>query len=220
MRATRLAALLRRSVTASLGTNHAFSRSCSSKVTELSAEEQQERIRLIKQRAVDAATPRKMSDDTLGRILSSVLSVAATAGLCGFGYLYWKKSCHTAAMKKFLEEKEAQEGVVKRPSGLMYRVLKKGNGTQRPTRKSSCLCRYRGTLTDGTEFDSSDTPRVFVPRQLEIQGWMEALLLMVEGDIWELYIPPELAYGNDTTESIPGGSVIVFSLELVRITTR
>jgi len=83
-----------------------------------------------------------------------------------------------------------------------------------------CVCHYAGTLIDGTEFDSSykrGRPLTFAPKQV-IKGWTEALQLMDEGAKWELYIPSELGYGDRGAGSaIPGGAVLVFTLELLEI---
>jgi FKBP-type peptidyl-prolyl cis-trans isomerase FklB len=97
----------------------------------------------------------------------------------------------------FLAKKATEEGVVKLPSGLMYKELVAGVG-KTPTADSPCACHYAGTLIDGTEFDSSykrGAPTTFAPNQV-IKGWTEAMQLMKEGGKWELYIPSELAYGD------------------------
>merc|ERR1719373_1023867 len=121
---------------------------------------------------------------------------------------------------KFLEENKSKEGVVELPSGLQYKVLRAGDGDSHPTKDSPCECHYAGTLIDGTEFDSSiarGTPATFAPNQV-IKGWTEAMQLMVEGDKWELYIPSELAYGErGSPPKIPGGSVLVFIIEIIKI---
>ena len=96
-----------------------------------------------------------------------------------------------AAGVKFLGENGKKEGVVTLHSGLQYKVIKTGSGQSHPTVDSSCSCHYHGTLIDGTVFDSSydrGSPTSFAPNQV-IKGWTEAMQLMVEGDIWELYIP-------------------------------
>merc|ERR1719437_152630 len=122
--------------------------------------------------------------------------------------------------KKFLEEKAAEEGVISLPSGLLYKVLNKGEGKHHPTKDSPCDCHYAGALIDGTEFDSSykrGQPTTFAPKQV-IKGWTEAMQLMVEGDKWEMYIPSELAYGDrGAGAKIPGGSALVFQMELMKI---
>lgn len=120
----------------------------------------------------------------------------------------------------FLKEKEAEEGVVKLPSGLLYKVLRKGDGKHHPTKDSPCECHYKGTLIDGSEFDSSyrrSSPTTFKPNQV-IKGWTEALQLMVEGDHWEIYLPSDLAYGKrGAGAKIPPDAALVFTLELLKI---
>merc|ERR1719436_569946 len=122
--------------------------------------------------------------------------------------------------KEFLEAKAKEEGVVTLPSGLLYKVLKKGEGKYHPTADSPCDCHYAGTLIDGTEFDSSykrGKPTTFAPNQV-IKGWTEAMQLMVEGDKWELYIPSDLAYGDrGAGGKIPGGAALVFQMEIIKI---
>merc|ERR1719231_538844 len=121
---------------------------------------------------------------------------------------------------KYLEENAKKEGVVTLPSGLQYKVLRKGDGTHHPTVDSPCETHYEGTLIDGTVFDSSykrGSPTTFAPNQL-IKGWTEAMQLMVEGDKWEMYIPSELGYGDSGSGAkIPGGSVLVFTTEIIKI---
>merc|ERR1712100_286251 len=121
---------------------------------------------------------------------------------------------------KYLEENKKKDGVVTLPSGLQYKVLRKGDGTDHPTADSSCECHYEGTLIDGTEFDSSykrGSPTSFAPNQV-IKGWTEAMQLMVEGDKFELYIPSELAYGESgSPPKIPGGSALIFRMEIIKI---
>eukprot|EP00929_Paragymnodinium_shiwhaense_P120920 TRINITY_DN929_c0_g2_i1.p1 TRINITY_DN929_c0_g2~~TRINITY_DN929_c0_g2_i1.p1 ORF type:complete len:159 (+),score=60.90 TRINITY_DN929_c0_g2_i1:74-550(+) len=121
---------------------------------------------------------------------------------------------------KFLEEKEKEEGVSKLPSGLLYKVLKKGDGKEHPTADSPCDCHYAGTLIDGKEFDSSykrGKPTTFAPNQV-IKGWTEAMQKMVEGDKWEMYIPSDLAYGDRGAGGvIPGKAALVFQMELIKI---
>merc|ERR1719240_836238 len=121
---------------------------------------------------------------------------------------------------KFLAEKEKEEGVKKLPSGLLYKVLKKGEGKEHPLKDTPCDCHYQGTLIDGKEFDSSykrGQPTTFAPNQV-IKGWTEAMQLMVEGDKWEMYIPSDLGYGDrGSPPKIPGGSVLVFTMEILKI---
>merc|ERR1712196_733249 len=124
------------------------------------------------------------------------------------------------AGKKFLEENKAKEGVITLPSGLQYKVLRKGSGAHHPTKDSPCECHYEGALIDGTEFDSSykrGSPTTFAPNQV-IKGWTEAMQLMVEGDKWEMYIPSDLGYGDGGSGAkIKGGDVLIFRMEIVKI---
>jgi len=121
---------------------------------------------------------------------------------------------------KYLEEKSKEADVVTLPSGLRYKVLTKGKGGFHPNADSPCLCHYSGTLINGTEFDSSyskGNPLTFAPNQV-IKGWMEAMMVMVEGDKWELYIPSELAYGErGYPGQIPGDAALVFTIEMIEI---
>jgi FKBP-type peptidyl-prolyl cis-trans isomerase FklB len=124
----------------------------------------------------------------------------------------------------WLAENGGKEGVVTLPSGLQYRVLRRGHGDSHPTSDSSCSCHYEGRMAkdypSGKVFDSSyarGEPTSFAPNQV-IAGWTEAMQLMVEGDLWEMYIPSELAYGESgSPPSIAGGSALVFKMEIVAI---
>ena len=121
---------------------------------------------------------------------------------------------------QYLKENSQKDGVVTLDSGLQYRVLQKGSGIYHPSVSSPCLCHYQGTLITGETFDSSydrGSPTTFAPNQV-IKGWTEAMQLMVEGDKWELTIPSELAYGDTgSPPKIPGGSVLVFVMEILEI---
>eukprot|EP00956_Cyclotella_meneghiniana_P042310 scaffold248416_cov111-Cyclotella_meneghiniana.AAC.1 len=121
----------------------------------------------------------------------------------------------------FLEAKGKEEGVVTLPSGLLYKELTPGKPDGKtPTINSPCDCHYKGTLIDGTEFDSSykrGEPLSFAPNQV-IRGWTEAMQLMKEGSKWELYIPSELAYGEQGAGGvIPGGAALIFEMELLKV---
>lgn len=119
----------------------------------------------------------------------------------------------------FLADNAKQEGVVTLDSGLQYKVLASGEG-KTPTAESKVEVHYRGTLIDGTEFDSSykrGEPASF-PVNGVIPGWTEALQLMKEGDKWQLAIPPTLAYGErGAPPVIPGNSALLFEVELLKI---
>jgi FKBP-type peptidyl-prolyl cis-trans isomerase FklB len=122
-----------------------------------------------------------------------------------------------AAGRKFLEENRQKPGVVTLPSGLQYRVVKEGKGAK-PGPRSLVKTHYRGTLIDGTVFDSSydrGEPVSFGVNQV-IRGWTEALQLMSPGSIWELYLPYEIAYGEDgAPPDIGPCETLIFQVELI-----
>ena len=124
-----------------------------------------------------------------------------------------------AAGIKFLEENKTKEGVVTTESGLQYKVIKAGKG-EIPSKTSTVKVNYKGTLIDGTEFDSSykrNAPASFRADQV-IAGWTEALTMMPVGSKWELYIPQELAYGaRETGAQIKPFSTLIFEVELLEI---
>ena len=118
----------------------------------------------------------------------------------------------------FLASIAATEGVVKTESGLCYKVITEGKGAV-PTLTDKVKVHYRGTLIDGTEFDSSysrNEPTTFGANQV-IAGWTEALTMMPVGSKWMLYIPQELAYGSRDLGTIKPFSTLVFEVELLEI---
>jgi FKBP-type peptidyl-prolyl cis-trans isomerase len=120
----------------------------------------------------------------------------------------------------FLAANKTKEGVVTLPSGLQYKILTPGTGPK-PTASDSVVCNYKGTLINGTEFDSSykrGEPATF-PVTGVIKGWTEALQLMPVGSKWQLFIPPDLAYGPRGTPGGPIGpnATLIFEVELVSI---
>ena len=121
-------------------------------------------------------------------------------------------------MATFLDENKKKPGVITLPSGLQYKVLKEGAG-QSPMPKSRVKTHYKGTLMDGTVFDSSydrGEPIVFGVKQV-IRGWQEALVLMKPGAKWMLYIPPYLGYGERDSGPIPANSLLIFEIELISV---
>ena len=124
-----------------------------------------------------------------------------------------------AAATAFLAENAAREGVVVTDSGLQYEILEAGEGA-RPGPEDSVEVHYRGTLIDGTEFDSSynrDETVTFGVGQV-IPGWTEALQLMPVGSKWKLAIPPELGYGTGGAGQMIGpNSALIFEVELIAI---
>jgi FKBP-type peptidyl-prolyl cis-trans isomerase FklB len=119
----------------------------------------------------------------------------------------------------FLASNKSKDGVVVLPSGLQYKILKAGDGPK-PTAADTVVCNYKGTLIDGKEFDSSykrGQPATF-PVGGVIKGWTEALQLMPVGSKWQLFIPPDLGYGDrQAGADITPGSTLVFEVELMSI---
>jgi FKBP-type peptidyl-prolyl cis-trans isomerase FklB len=120
---------------------------------------------------------------------------------------------------EFLAANKGKDGVVTLPSGLQYKILTQGTGPK-PTASDSVVCNYRGTLLNGTEFDSSykrGEPATF-PVSGVIKGWTEALQLMPVGSKWQLFIPSDLAYGERSpAPEIAPDSTLVFEVELLSI---
>lgn len=120
--------------------------------------------------------------------------------------------------EKFLSENKTKEGVKTTASGLQYKVGKEGTGAQ-PKFGDNVTVNYRGTLTDGTEFDSSykrGEPATF-PVSGVIKGWTEALQLMKVGSKYQLFIPPNLAYGDQGRPGIPPNAALIFEVELLDV---
>lgn len=123
------------------------------------------------------------------------------------------------AGKKYLELNKAKDGVQVTESGLQYTIETSGEG-QTPTASSTVEVHYEGTLTDGTVFDSSYKrgQTTSFPVNGVIPGWTEALQLMKEGDVWNLTIPSELAYGErGAGAQIGPHSVLNFKVELIKV---
>jgi FKBP-type peptidyl-prolyl cis-trans isomerase FklB len=126
---------------------------------------------------------------------------------------------HRAEGEAFLAANGKKEWVVTLPSGLQYKVLAAGKGKS-PNPTDNVTVHYRGTLVDGTEFDSSykrNTPATFKADRV-IAGWKEALPMMKEGAKWQLFVPSKLAYGEQGSGSkIPPDSTLVFEIELISV---
>jgi FKBP-type peptidyl-prolyl cis-trans isomerase len=122
----------------------------------------------------------------------------------------------------FLAANKVKQGVVALPSGLQYKIVAEGTGPK-PTASDTVVCNYRGTLIDGTEFDSSykrGQPASFAVNQV-IRGWTEALQMMPVGSKWQLFIPPNLAYGPRGAGGVIGpNATLIFEVELLSIKGR
>lgn len=120
--------------------------------------------------------------------------------------------------REYLALKAAEPGI-ENIGGVLVKRLANGSGERTATLSSVVVCRYSGSLIDGTCFDSNENdtmPYPFRVREL-IEGWQIALTRMRAGDKWELTIPAELAYGSARIEGIPAHSTLIFTLELLQI---
>jgi FKBP-type peptidyl-prolyl cis-trans isomerase FklB len=123
-----------------------------------------------------------------------------------------------AAAKAFLAQNGKKPGIVTTASGLEYHIVSEGSGAP-PKSTDEVTVNYKGSLLDGTEFDSSykrGQPATF-PVNGVITGWQEALVLMKPGSKWELFIPPNLAYDVNSPPAIPPGSMLKFEVELIKV---
>ncbi len=124
------------------------------------------------------------------------------------------------AAQEFLERNGKEKNVKTTASGLQYKVLVPGDAkAPAVTPTDEVSVNYRGKLLDGTEFDSSysrGTPATFRINGV-IKGWQEALVMMKPGAKWRLFVPPELAYGVKARRNIPGGSLLIFDVELTGV---
>lgn len=129
-----------------------------------------------------------------------------------------KSKPNVEAGEKFLAQNKKNAAVKTTASGLQYEVLKQGTGV-RPAATDTVVVNYKGTLIDGTEFDNSykrGEPISF-PLNGVIRGWTEGLQLMPAGSLYKFYIPHQLGYGLNDQGPIPGGSVLVFEVELLQV---
>jgi FKBP-type peptidyl-prolyl cis-trans isomerase FklB len=124
-----------------------------------------------------------------------------------------------AAGEAFLKANKEKQGVIELPSGLQYKIIQQGKG-KTPTADDTVVVNYRGTLINGTEFDSSykrDQPVTFKVSEV-IKGWQEILKLMPVGSKWQAVIPPELAYGERGAGRFIGpDETLIFDIELLEI---
>ncbi|MCG6265489.1 FKBP-type peptidyl-prolyl cis-trans isomerase [Vibrio vulnificus] len=163
---------------------------------------------------VFTATPELNEEETRAALEALDMRVAETMQ---------KKAAEKAEVAKkagdeYRAEFEKQEGVVKTNTGLLYQVITPAEG-EKPKDTDTVQVHYKGTLTDGTQFDSSydrGEPATF-PLNRVIPGWTEGVQLMPVGSKFKFVIPPELAYGAQDTPSIPANSTLVFEVELLKI---
>ena len=134
-------------------------------------------------------------------------------------YINMGKKEYIQANQEWMAAKAQEEGVQALPKGIYYKVLATGkNDGKHPTPRSIVTAHYTGWTIDGKEFDSSrgGTPIAFRLSDL-IEGWIIAMQQMCIGDKWEIYLPAEMGYGKFSQPGIPGGSTLIFEIELVGI---
>lgn len=126
---------------------------------------------------------------------------------------------YVQANKEWLEAKSKEEGVKALSRGIYYKVLKEGNqSSEQPNIRSIITAHYTGKTINGKKFDSSRGRAPLACRLCDlINGWIIALQQMHIGDKWELYIPAEMGYGRFSQPGIPGGSTLIFEIELLAI---
>ena len=130
-----------------------------------------------------------------------------------------KPNPYKEANEAFLQVKAQEDGMHVLDNGVMYRVLKEGSGTRKPSPRSIVYVHYTGRLIDGTVFDSTEggqLPALFMVGDL-IMGWQIVLTRMHEGDKWEVFIPAKWGYGSMKMDDIPAHSTLIFEMELVKI---
>lgn len=129
------------------------------------------------------------------------------------------KNSYVQANRDWLAAKACEEGVMPLPKGIYFKVLKSGNPDgQKPTRRSIVTAHYTGRTINGKKFDSSRGGVAPAFRLSElIDGWIIAMQEMRVGDQWEVYIPAEMGYGKYAQPGIPGGSTLIFEIELLAI---
>ena len=171
---------------------------------------------------IDALVLYKGLSDVL--LKKTLLLNEADASKCVNLYVQIMNSYKASAVKKagqkFLAENAKKSGVISMPGGWQYQVLKKSESTEHPKATDRVKCHYHGTLIDGTVFDSSvdrGEPTSFSLTEV-IRGWTIAVSMMTIGSKWRIFLPSDLAFGDNASgEKIPGGSTLVFEIELLAI---
>lgn len=176
---------------------------------------------------IDQASFLKGMDDAMKGNPSAYTDEELKAAMEGFRQAATKKmqeemkkksEDNAAAEQAFLAENAKKEGVVSLPSGLQYKIITEGTG-KTPVATDRVKVNYKGTLLDGTEFDSSYARQRPAEFQVDkvIPGWTEGLQLMKEGSKWELYIPSKLAYGPQGPPKIGPNAMLIFEVELLEV---
>ena len=149
-----------------------------------------------------------LADQTANDAVMKYINQASTA----------KAQGNIDAGRQYLAKNKTRQGVKTTASGLQYEVITEGTGAK-PKAEDTVTVHYAGTLINGFKFDNSydrGEPTTF-PLNRVIRGWTEALQLMSEGSKYKFYIPHELAYGTHDNGQIPGGSMLIFEIELIKV---
>lgn len=160
-----------------------------------------------------ATVPEETMHDLLGRMQYQMYTQAK-------GEFDKISGTNKAKAQQFMAENKAKKGIVALPSGVQYRVIEDGTGTAHPTAQSNVVVHYRGSLANGLEFDSSFARGEPVPLKVGdvIKGWQDVLTLMRVGDHWQIFVPPELAYGErGQPPRIGPNEALVFEIKLISI---
>ncbi len=126
---------------------------------------------------------------------------------------------YPVANRAYIKLLEGEPGINTLSKGVLYQVIKSGDSERKPQLSNVVSVHYRGTLINGKEFDvtyDNGYPETFHLREV-IEGWKIALPHMVIGDKWKVFIPSDLGYGDRTVDNIPGGSTLIFEIELLAI---
>ncbi|NIM68975.1 MAG: hypothetical protein GTN86_00440 [Xanthomonadales bacterium] len=157
----------------------------------------------------------QVSPEEMGTLLTALQQKLRQEQLEAFQALAAENQAKSEA---FLDENKTKTGIVVMPSGVQYRVIDEGTGS-RPTMDSKVRVHYRGSKMDGLEFDSSfarGVPEEFTVNAV-LKGWQEVLPLMKQGSTWQVFIPPELAFGQRGNPPVGPNEALMFDLKLVEV---
>ena len=166
-------------------------------------------------RDVVAESDPKVSVEEMRTLLTALQEKVRAEQVEQFRALSEKNQAESEA---FLEANKSKTGIVALPSGVQYRIIEEGDGA-RPGLESKVSVHYRGSKMDGREFDSSfarGTPEEFTVNAV-LQGWQEVLPLMKAGSTWQIFVPPELAFGARGNPPVGPNEALMFDLKLVEI---
>lgn len=158
-----------------------------------------------------------VADETMRDVLGKMQDKMRDEAMTKFKLLADENKTKSA---KFMAENKAKKGIVTLPSGVQYRVIEEGTGTKRPTAQSEISVHYRGSLSSGLEFDSSFARGEPVHFKVDsvVKGWQEVLPLMKVGDHWQIFVPPELAFGDrGQPPRIGPNEALVFEIKLLDV---